>query len=175
MLGKTLPERLVSCFAGSETVSGVRLALEPSRGPCHNFPIATNFLLEEIWMAPPWLSTLASIGMALGPPLVYVDQTTSIIKKKYALLPAPRIHGSHESTVQRFYGVFSRHLCSSVRRFYLFCCLLTNWLTRLLANITRCFFWLGERFEFALLLQSLLMILCQVSSPCTSLRKAELS
>lgn len=36
-------------------------------------------------MAPPWLSTLASIGMAVGPPLVYVDQTVSIIKKKYAL------------------------------------------------------------------------------------------
>lgn len=32
----------------------------------------------------------------------------------------------------------------------------------LLANITRCFFWLGESFEFALLVQSLLMILAQV-------------
>jgi hypothetical protein len=44
-------------------------------------------------MAPPWLSNLASIGMALGPPLVYVDQTTSIVKKKYVLILAPRIHG----------------------------------------------------------------------------------
>lgn len=26
--------------------------------------------------------------MAVGPPLVYVDQTTSIIKKKYVALPA---------------------------------------------------------------------------------------
>lgn len=32
----------------------------------------------------------------------------------------------------------------------------------LIANITRCFFWLGERFEFALLLQSLLMIAAQL-------------
>ncbi|SPO47932.1 uncharacterized protein PSANT_05620 [Moesziomyces antarcticus] len=32
----------------------------------------------------------------------------------------------------------------------------------LLANITRCFFWLGERFEFALLLQSILMIAAQL-------------
>ncbi|KAF8343436.1 hypothetical protein F5887DRAFT_972892 [Amanita rubescens] len=32
----------------------------------------------------------------------------------------------------------------------------------LIANITRCFFWLGERFELALLLQSILMILAQL-------------
>ncbi|KAI0296019.1 hypothetical protein BC826DRAFT_1091258 [Russula brevipes] len=79
-------------------------------------------------MAPPWVSTLASIGMAVGPPLVYVDQTVSIVKKK-------------DSTG------FSRDVCAVL----------------LLANITRCFFWLGERFEFALLVQSLLMILCQLA------------
>jgi len=33
----------------------------------------------------------------------------------------------------------------------------------LIANITRCFFWLGEPFEFALLLQSILMILAQLA------------
>lgn len=33
---------------------------------------------------------------------------------------------------------------------------------RLIANIIRCFFWLGARFEFALLLQSILMIVAQV-------------
>ncbi|KAG8974998.1 hypothetical protein FRC05_006675 [Tulasnella sp. 425] len=33
----------------------------------------------------------------------------------------------------------------------------------LIANITRCFFWLGERFEFALLVQSVLMILAQLA------------
>ncbi|KAF9820896.1 hypothetical protein IEO21_01123 [Rhodonia placenta] len=33
----------------------------------------------------------------------------------------------------------------------------------LLANITRCFFWLGSRFELALLLQSLFMILAQLA------------
>ncbi|KAI0265515.1 hypothetical protein BGY98DRAFT_1034957 [Russula aff. rugulosa BPL654] len=79
-------------------------------------------------MAPHWLSTLASVGMAVGPPLVYADQTASIVKKK-------------DSTG------FSRDVCAVL----------------LLANITRCFFWLGERFEFALLLQSLLMILCQLA------------
>jgi solute carrier family 66, member 2 len=42
-------------------------------------------------MAPPWLSSLASIGMAIGPPLVYLDQTVSIIKKKYASSLAARI------------------------------------------------------------------------------------
>jgi hypothetical protein len=40
---------------------------------------------------------------------------------------------------------------------------MTNLSSRLIANITRCFFWLGNRFEFALLLQSILMILAQVS------------
>ncbi|KAN0121181.1 hypothetical protein V8E52_003769 [Russula decolorans] len=79
-------------------------------------------------MAPHWLSTLASAGMAVGAPLVYADQTVSIVKKK-------------DSTG------FSRDVCAVL----------------LLANITRCFFWLGERFEFALLLQSLLMILCQLA------------
>ncbi|EKM50393.1 uncharacterized protein PHACADRAFT_57362, partial [Phanerochaete carnosa HHB-10118-sp] len=33
----------------------------------------------------------------------------------------------------------------------------------LLANITRCFFWLGNRFEFALLFQSLFMIVAQLA------------
>ncbi|KAH9975867.1 hypothetical protein BGW80DRAFT_1168805 [Lactifluus volemus] len=78
-------------------------------------------------MIPPWLSSLASIGMAIGPPLVYLDQTVSMIKKKDAT-------------------GFSRDICAVL----------------LLANIARCFFWLGEHFEFALLVQSLLMILCQV-------------
>lgn len=35
---------------------------------------------------------------------------------------------------------------------------------RLIANITRCIFWLGKRFEFALLLQSIFMIIAQVNS-----------
>jgi len=33
----------------------------------------------------------------------------------------------------------------------------------LIANITRCFFWLGNRFEIALLVQSILMILAQLA------------
>ncbi|KAI0091787.1 hypothetical protein BDY19DRAFT_1040543 [Irpex rosettiformis] len=75
-----------------------------------------------------WLSILASIGMAIGPPLVYADQAYSIIKKK-------------DSTG------FSRDVCAIL----------------LLANITRCFFWLGDRFEFALLFQSLFMIVAQLA------------
>ncbi|EAU90124.2 hypothetical protein CC1G_05662 [Coprinopsis cinerea okayama7 len=79
-------------------------------------------------MAPGWVSTLASIGMAVGPPLVYADQAVSIIRKKDAT-------------------GFSRDVTAIL----------------LLANITRCFFWLGERFEFALLMQSVLMILAQLA------------
>ncbi|KAF8227550.1 hypothetical protein L208DRAFT_297582 [Tricholoma matsutake] len=75
-----------------------------------------------------WISTTASIGMAVGPPLVYADQAISIIRKK-------------DSTG------FSRDVCAIL----------------LIANITRCFFWLGNHFEFALLLQSILMILAQLA------------
>lgn len=74
-----------------------------------------------------WLSVLAGIGMAVGPPLVYADQAASIVRKK-------------DSTG------FSRDVCAIL----------------LIANITRCFFWLGNRFELALLVQSLLMIVAQL-------------
>ncbi|KAG0148964.1 hypothetical protein CROQUDRAFT_40632 [Cronartium quercuum f. sp. fusiforme G11] len=73
-----------------------------------------------------WLNTLASCGMAVGPPLVYLDQYISILKKR-------RSDG------------FSREICGVL----------------LIANITRCFYWLGARFETALLVQSILMILAQ--------------
>ncbi|KAI0793981.1 hypothetical protein C8Q74DRAFT_1246103 [Fomes fomentarius] len=77
---------------------------------------------------PSWIPVLASIGMAVGPPLVYADQAYSIVKKQ-------------DSTG------FSRDVCAIL----------------LLANITRCFFWLGNRFELALLVQSILMILAQLA------------
>ncbi|KAF9449946.1 hypothetical protein P691DRAFT_511789 [Macrolepiota fuliginosa MF-IS2] len=75
-----------------------------------------------------WLSTVASIGMAVGPPLVYADQAISIIRKRDAT-------------------GFSRDVCAIL----------------LLANITRCFFWLGNHFEIPLLVQSFLMILAQLA------------
>ncbi|KAF5336087.1 hypothetical protein D9611_006234 [Ephemerocybe angulata] len=79
-------------------------------------------------MSPSWLSTAASIGMAVGPPLVYADQAISIVRKKDAT-------------------GFSRDVCAIL----------------LIANITRCFFWLGEHFETALLVQSILMIAAQLA------------
>ncbi|KAI0331508.1 hypothetical protein GY45DRAFT_625809 [Cubamyces sp. BRFM 1775] len=79
-------------------------------------------------MAATWLSVVASIGMAVGPPLVYADQAYSIVRKK-------------DSTG------FSRDVCAIL----------------LLANITRCFFWLGRHFELALLFQSLFMIAAQLA------------
>ncbi|KAG7443670.1 uncharacterized protein BT62DRAFT_953401 [Guyanagaster necrorhizus] len=79
-------------------------------------------------MSPSWLSTAASIGMAVGPPLVYADQAVSIVRRQDAT-------------------GFSRDVCAIL----------------LLANITRCFFWLGNHFELALLLQSVLMILAQLA------------
>lgn len=73
------------------------------------------------------IATLASLGMAIGAPLVYADQAYSIYRKQDA-------------------RGFSHDVCAVL----------------LIANITRCFFWLGERFEFALLLQSVLMIVSQL-------------
>jgi len=75
-----------------------------------------------------WISTLSSVGMAVVPPLVYADQTYSIIRKK-------------DSTG------FSRDVCAIL----------------LIANITRCFFWIGNHFEIALLIQSILMIIAQLA------------
>ena len=34
-------------------------------------------------MLPQWVSIISSVGMAVGPPLVYADQTVSIVRKKY--------------------------------------------------------------------------------------------
>lgn len=123
-------------------------------------------------MLPSWLSTLASIGMAVGPPLVYADQTVSIVRKKCVFFFLLACH--HENNRSIPYGKwllnrdstgFSRDVCAILwachyflRRVWVLTCY------RLLANITRCFFWLGERFEIALLIQSLLMIMAQVSS-----------
>ncbi|CAK5267349.1 unnamed protein product, partial [Mycena citricolor] len=78
-----------------------------------------------------WLTTIASIGMAVGPPLTYVDQAYSIVRKK-------------DSTG------FSRDVCAIL----------------LIANITRCFFWLGNHFEIALLLA--LLYICIIYRPKTS-------
>ncbi|KAF7798006.1 hypothetical protein EIP86_009216 [Pleurotus ostreatoroseus] len=79
-------------------------------------------------MIPTWLSTIASIGMAVGPPLVYADQAYSIVRKQDAT-------------------GFSRDVCAIL----------------LLANITRCYFWLGDRFDPTLLYQSLFMIFAQLA------------
>jgi solute carrier family 66, member 2 len=129
-------------------------------------------------MAPPWISTLASIGMAVGPPLVYVDQTASILKKKYVSVLAPVRWNSDSSTFSEILRGFletSVQFCAQLKTLFCASCLMTNWRIRLLANITRCFFWLGEHYEFALLVQSLLMILCQVSYSHIPLKKADLS
>ncbi|KAH9815361.1 hypothetical protein DFH28DRAFT_1082229 [Melampsora americana] len=74
-----------------------------------------------------WLNTLASCGMAIGPPLVYLDQYISILKRRNS-------------------DGFSREICGVL----------------LISNITRIFYWFGERFEIGLLIQSILMILTQL-------------
>ncbi|CDZ98044.1 Predicted membrane protein [Phaffia rhodozyma] len=70
------------------------------------------------------IGALTSIGIAIGPPLIYADQAWSIIKKQ-------------DSTG------FSRDVCAII----------------LIANIARCVFWLGNRFELALLFQSIFLCL----------------
>ena len=45
-------------------------------------------------MLPAWFSTVASVGMAIGPPLVYADQAVSIIRRKCARLSLARLSSS---------------------------------------------------------------------------------
>jgi solute carrier family 66, member 2 len=113
---------------------------------------------------PSWLSTAASVGMAVGPPLVYADQSVSMVRKKCVSFVSPvcgNIFTDHDTETQRVSRVMSALFCwfTFYKRDQI--CLSFVHL-RLIANITRCFFWLGNRFEFALLLQSILMILAQV-------------
>lgn len=74
-----------------------------------------------------WIGTVAAIGMAIGPPLIYVDQARQILKTEDS-------------------SGFSHDVCAVV----------------ILANITRCFFFLGHPFETALIIQSLLLITAQL-------------
>ncbi|PPQ65770.1 hypothetical protein CVT26_000371 [Gymnopilus dilepis] len=73
-------------------------------------------------MVATWLSTAASVGMAVGPPLVYADQAYSIVKKKSVRPCLYQINKDFRDSTG-----FSRDVCAIL----------------LLANITRCFFWLG--------------------------------
>ncbi|MBW0527962.1 hypothetical protein O181_067677 [Austropuccinia psidii MF-1] len=73
-----------------------------------------------------WVMAISSVGMAIGPPLVYLDQYISISRNKNS-------------------QGFSHLIC----------------LVLLAANITRLFYWLGERFDTALVIQSILMIITQ--------------
>ncbi|KAH7105848.1 hypothetical protein BKA62DRAFT_612389 [Auriculariales sp. MPI-PUGE-AT-0066] len=71
-----------------------------------------------------WYGIVASVGMAIGPSLVYADQVSVFARKM--------LHSTG----------FSRDVCAIL----------------LIANIARCFFWIGNRFEIALLVQSVLLI-----------------
>ena len=63
--------------------------------------------------------------MAVGPPLVYVDQTTSIIKKKYVTFLSSR--DPHSGPLFRDSTGFSRDVCAVLCANYaLFMCLMTN-------------------------------------------------
>lgn len=80
----------------------------------------------------------------------------------------PMSTGAPELTrLQRFDWVFSRCMRYPVSRVFGYldaCGAEFHRYLRLIANITRCFFWLGEHFELPLLAQSILMIFAQVSA-----------
>ena len=118
--------------------------------------------------------------MAVAPPLVYADQAYSIVKKKQVLADIYSVVTPADTNhAQGLDRVLSGRLCnpvcskfrtnpasslihltrlsSFVRRL---CCSVGK--SSLVANITRCFFWLGDQFETPLLVQSILMILAQV-------------
>ncbi|KAG7571323.1 hypothetical protein FFLO_00675 [Filobasidium floriforme] len=74
-----------------------------------------------------FIGDLAAVGMAVGPPLIYVDQVRKILKARDS-------------------SGFSIDICAVV----------------IIANITRCFFYLGHRFETSLIVQSILLITSQL-------------
>lgn len=46
-----------------------------------------RFSLQTLIMvAAAWISTVASVGMAVGPPLVYADQAFSMVRKKRVVI-----------------------------------------------------------------------------------------
>ncbi len=74
---------------GGGTRDAMRLGLgSATRKRQHRRAASVLLLLLTIYyllaMVASWISLLASIGMAVGPPLVYADQAYSIVKKQYA-------------------------------------------------------------------------------------------
>lgn len=65
-------------------------------------------------MVASWLSIVASVGMAVGPPCVYADQAISIVRKKYVMF----ISGEHFGIILIIYlstrdaTGFSRDVCA---------------------------------------------------------------
>jgi hypothetical protein len=58
-----------------------------------------------------WIPTVAAVGMAIGSPLVYVDQAVSIIRKKCGFLMFLLTHGLLNSLPRDSTG-FSRDVCA---------------------------------------------------------------
>jgi hypothetical protein len=87
-----------------------------------------------------------------------------MVRKKCVSFVCSYMFADHDTETQRVSRVTSALFCwfAFYKRDQI-CLSLVH--LRLMANITRCFFWLGNRFEFALLLQSILMILAQVIVP----------
>ena len=131
---------------------------------------------SRLKMLPAWVGTVSSVGMAVVPPLVYASQTVSIFRNKCVHLPSEtpggRLTTETAGTQPGSQGMFVMSCasffigtegCEAERR------------CRLIANITRLFFWLGHHFEFALLMQSVFMILAQVRLilPFSSIEEVE--
>lgn len=74
-----------------------------------------------------FIGDAAAVGMAIGPPLIYVDQARKIVKSKDS-------------------SGFSSDICAVV----------------IIANIIRCFFFVGHPFERSLIIQSILLIISQL-------------
>ena len=62
-------------------------ALGAADSACHGQPQHDGSDFLDIMVLPQWMSTVASVGMAIGPSLVYADQAYSIVRKKCALSP----------------------------------------------------------------------------------------
>lgn len=122
-------------------------------------------------MLPSWMQTAASIGMAVRYILLFrlVGHERYLSRGLYLVRLALHLCTQIKPIVSLGRGIqqvdiwlpSTTHTADDVIGFSRDVCAIL-----LIANITRCFYWLGDRFEFALLIQSLLMIMAQVRTLC---------
>jgi len=134
-------------------------------------------------MVAQWITIIGGICMALFPPLAYTEYALPLLlplskvslqlsNSPACLFPIPSFYSQYISICRKrnatgfstdIPGLLSESPQPSLRKVRKL--KLIDWLALALltvvANVTRCIYWLGERFQIYLLIQSILMIFAQ--------------